>query len=226
MSPEEEKVINRNTMKLQDHLYKALKQRDQYKAECDTLIDDIKELRDLNEALKVSESVNWHSSREFEQERNELEKENKHLKERINKAEELIEGNIETLKMYGGIISKNYELEKENKEYLKTMKLQAEKISRLERELEAALNGELSTYDELLKYVMELQSELMEYQKENEELYNIANKAMDIAESENEKYIKLTQHIRLKAENNPGVSRYIDLVNYIDRLERADDEKI
>lgn len=93
-------------------------------------------------------------------------------------------------------------------------------ISRLERELEVALNGELSTYDELLKYVMELQSELMEYQKENEELYNIANKTMDIAESENEKYIKLTQHIRLKAENNPGVSRYIDLVNYIDRLER------
>lgn len=93
-------------------------------------------------------------------------------------------------------------------------------ISRLERELEVALNGELSTYDELLKYVMELQSELMEYQKENEELYNIANKTMDIAESENEKYIKLTQHIRLKAENNPGVSRYIDLVNYIERLER------
>lgn len=41
MSPEEETVINRNTMKLQDHLYKALKQRDQYKAERDTLIDDI-----------------------------------------------------------------------------------------------------------------------------------------------------------------------------------------
>lgn len=33
------------------------------------------------------------------------------------------------------------------------------------------------------------------------------------------KYINLTDHIRLKAENNPGVSRYIDLVNYIDRLE-------
>lgn len=140
MSPEEEKVINRNTMKLQHHLYKALKQRDQYKAERDSLIDDLA-------VLKAN-------------------------------------------------------------------------ISRLERELEAALNGELSTYDELLKYVLELQSELMEYQKENEELYNMANKAMDIAESENEKYIKLTQHIRLKAENNPGVSRYIDLVNYIDRLEQ------
>ncbi len=33
-------------------------------------------------------------------------------------------------------------------------------------------------------------------------------------------YTTLTDHIRLKAENNPGVSRYIDLVNYIDRLEK------
>jgi len=33
-------------------------------------------------------------------------------------------------------------------------------------------------------------------------------------------YTTLTNHICLKAENNPGVSRYIDLVNYIDRLER------
>lgn len=41
MSPEEETVINRNTMKLQNHLYKALKQRDQYKTERDTLIDDL-----------------------------------------------------------------------------------------------------------------------------------------------------------------------------------------
>ena len=33
-------------------------------------------------------------------------------------------------------------------------------------------------------------------------------------------YTTLTNHIRLKAEANPGVSRYIDLVNYIDRLEQ------
>ncbi|MDW3905606.1 hypothetical protein QI326_10695 [Staphylococcus saprophyticus] len=32
-------------------------------------------------------------------------------------------------------------------------------------------------------------------------------------------YTTLTDHIRMKAENNPGVSRYIDLVNYVDRLE-------
>lgn len=64
-----------------------------------------------------------------------------------------------------------------------------------------------------------------------------ADNAMELAESENcevlrlersnaelivasDKYTTLTNHIRLKAENNPGVSRYIDLVNYIDRLER------
>lgn len=71
---------------------------------------------------------------------------------------------------------------------------------------------------------------------------NRAENAMQLAESENcevlrleranaelmvasDKYITLTNHIRLKAETNPGVSRYIDLVNYIDRLESADDER-
>lgn len=35
-------------------------------------------------------------------------------------------------------------------------------------------------------------------------------------------YTTLTNHIRLKAEMNPTVSRYLDLVNYIDRLEKGD----
>lgn len=65
---------------------------------------------------------------------------------------------------------------------------------------------------------------------------NRAENAMELAESVNcevlrlervnaklmvasDKYTTLTNHIRMKAENNPGVSRYIDLVNYIDRLE-------
>lgn len=39
-------------------------------------------------------------------------------------------------------------------------------------------------------------------------------------ESLRKRYTTLTDHIRLKAEMNPGVSRYIDLVNYIDRLEK------
>ncbi|WP_338420885.1 hypothetical protein [Staphylococcus saprophyticus] len=41
-----------------------------------------------------------------------------------------------------------------------------------------------------------------------------------VIEKLSKQYTTLTDHIRLKAENNPGVSRYIDLVNYIDRLER------
>lgn len=51
MTPEEETIINRNTMKLQDHLYKALKQRDKYKNERDTLIDDVAILKANNERL-------------------------------------------------------------------------------------------------------------------------------------------------------------------------------
>lgn len=36
------------------------------------------------------------------------------------------------------------------------------------------------------------------------------------------KYKKLTEHIRLKANNNPGNSRYIALVHFIDEIEGAD----
>lgn len=77
---------------------------------------------------------------------------------------------------------------------------------RLERELAATLNGELATYDELQKYVLELQKDLNTY--------------FDEWQSVKKLYTALTSHIRTKAEMNPGVSRYIDLVNYIDRLER------
>lgn len=73
----------------------------------------------------------------------------------------------------------------------------------LERELSAALNGELATYDELQKYVLELQSDLMKYQKENEKLNNVADEAMDLAESENSKVLKLEHEnkaLRLQAD--------------------------
>ncbi|MGW7955231.1 hypothetical protein [Staphylococcus xylosus] len=73
----------------------------------------------------------------------------------------------------------------------------------LERELATALNGELATYDELQKYVLELQSDLMEYKKENEKLNNVADEAMDLAESENSKVLKLEHEnkaLRLQAD--------------------------
>ncbi|MDW4382518.1 hypothetical protein QI097_00490 [Staphylococcus saprophyticus] len=71
-------------------------------------------------------------------------------------------------------------------------------ISRLERE-----NGQLK---QQLKGTREF---FVDVTKRNEELM-----------VKSKQYTTLTNHIRLKAENNPGVSRYIDLVNYIDRLER------
>ncbi|MGW7889964.1 hypothetical protein [Staphylococcus xylosus] len=52
MSPEEETVINRNTMKLQEHLYKALKQRDQFQSERDTYFEDIEKLHEKNKELE------------------------------------------------------------------------------------------------------------------------------------------------------------------------------
>ena len=45
MITEEETVINRNTMKLQEHLYKALEEREQYKKQRDSLINDLSNYR-------------------------------------------------------------------------------------------------------------------------------------------------------------------------------------
>lgn len=139
MSPEEETVINRNTMKLQNHLYKALKQRDQYKTERDTLIDDL----------------SWYKAKVSR-----LERENHDFKKR----NALLMNTVD-------------DLDKENK----------------------ALRLQANTYFD-------------EWQNTKALGYETYNEAV--------KYKTLTDHIRLKAECNPGIWRYIDLVNYIDRLER------
>lgn len=93
------------------------------------------------------------------------------------------------------------------------------------------LNQYKSERDTLIDDIAVLKANKDRYRKR-------AENAMELAESENcevlrleranaelmvasDKYITLTNHIRLKAEMNPGVSRYIDLVNYIDRLERG-----
>ena len=52
MNPQEEAVINRNTMKLQEHLYKALKQCDQYKKAYQHCVDDLIVLRANNKRLE------------------------------------------------------------------------------------------------------------------------------------------------------------------------------
>lgn len=85
-------------------------------------------------------------------------------------------------------------------------------ISRLERE-----NRDLKHENKALRiqsntYFDEWQNEKLTSQGLREQCKEYVQDAS--------KYTTLTNHIRLKAENNPGVSRYIDMVNYIDRLEQ------
>lgn len=82
-------------------------------------------------------------------------------------------------------------------------------ISRLERE-----NHDFKKRNALLMNTVD------DLDKENKALRLQANTYFDEWQNVKNLYTTLTYHIRLKAENNPGVSRYIDLVNYIDRLEK------
>lgn len=60
-------------------------------------------------------------------------------------------------------------------------------------------------------------------ERENGELRKTLIKTQNLADELMEyqvKYINLTNHIRLKAEINPSVDRYIELNKFVDRLER------
>ena len=87
-----------------------------------------------------------------------------------------------------------------------------------------------------MDYAERSQCEVLRLERENENLTNRVRKLNLTAQIEHDElmssdsevrywknlYTTLTNHIRLKAEHNPGVSRYLDLVNYIDRLEKGD----
>ncbi|WP_039068266.1 hypothetical protein [Staphylococcus shinii] len=82
--------------------------------------------------------------------------------------------------------------------------------------------------DTLIDDIAVLKANISRLERENEEKTKVIilyKKAYEKAHKGWFRYRELTNHIRLKAEMNPSVSRYIDLVNYIDRLERADDER-
>ena len=81
-------------------------------------------------------------------------------------------------------------------------------------DVKKALDGE----NKIMRLSLQIKQQRDQYKADNERL-DRENKAL---REQNYKYCKLGNHIRLKAENNPGVSRYIDLVNYIDRLERKE----
>lgn len=84
-------------------------------------------------------------------------------------------------------------------------------ISRLERENRNLKNENKAILSQSNSYFDEWQNEQTTSRGLREQCKEYAQDAS--------KYLHLTEHIRSKAENNPGVSRYIDLVNYIDKLE-------
>ncbi|MCJ1780416.1 hypothetical protein [Mammaliicoccus sciuri] len=79
--------------------------------------------------------------------------------------------------------------------------------------------------DSLIKDVEKLREELRMHIQCNDELGRV-NKLKDKTISElrviSNNYTNLTEHIREKAKHNPGNSRYIALVHFIDDLEGAD----
>lgn len=81
--------------------------------------------------------------------------------------------------------------------------------------LEGQLHDMTKQRDSLIKDVEKLREE-----KAAIEMHLDAVKTYyPMYEELNKKYNRLTEHIRLKANNNPGNSRYIALVHFIDDLE-------
>lgn len=131
---------------------------------------------------------------------------------------------------------KNEKLERENKReqaFTEQFKhdlqyTEWEIIPHLEQE-NAELHEELKSKNRIISKRLvesEILSENAQLKRQNERL----QKAHSDGWKEKDKVIKklqylyttLTDHIRLKAKNNPGVSRYIALVNFIDRLEKGE----
>ena len=93
-----------------------------------------------------------------------------------------------------------------------TIKHTRESIAELEQEREQFKQQR----DSLIKDVAKLREE-----KAAIEMYLDAVKVYKpMYESVNDKYRYLTNYIKDKAINNPGVSRYIDLIHVIDELEK------
>lgn len=90
-------------------------------------------------------------------------------------------------------------------------------ISRLEHENRNLKNENKALLSQSNSYFDEWQNEQTTSRGLREQCKEYAKDAS--------KYLYLTNHIRTKAEVNPSVDRYINLVNYIDKLEGGDDER-
>lgn len=74
-------------------------------------------------------------------------------------------------------------------------------------------------HDKLIKEVEKPREENNTLKSENKALRLQADEYFKLWQEQERKYNKLTEHIRLKALHNPSISRYIDLVCFINEME-------
>ena len=89
-----------------------------------------------------------------------------------------------------------------------TIKHTRESIAELEQEREKFKQQR----DSLIKDVERLREELKHLRIETDEYF-------EFWQEESRKYETLTEHIRLKAQHNPSISRYKDLMCFINEME-------
>ena len=118
---------------------------------------------------------------------------------------------IRTVKDYEKLSEQYNKMLEERNSLIDDLSWYKAKVSRLERENKNLKNENKAILSQSNSYFDEWQNEQTTSRGLREQCKEYAQDAS--------KYLRLTEHIRLKAENNPSVSRYIDLVNYIDKLE-------
>ncbi|UTB81009.1 hypothetical protein [Staphylococcus carnosus] len=180
------------------------KQCDQYKAERDTLIDDIA-------VLKANISM--------------LEREKKEREKRAEEAMTLAEeANCQVVSLQE-LLEINESSTKDL--ILKLQNSDTQKIEDENNELKRLAESRKGTIKGLKRHVKDLRLQsntyFDEWQNEQTTSRGLREQCKEYAKYAS-KYLYLTGHIRLKAEVNPSVSRYINLVNYIDKLEGGENE--
>lgn len=103
------------------------------------------------------------------------------------------------------------------------------KVMRLCLQIKEQRDQYKSERDTLIDYIAVLKANISRLERENRDLKH-ENKALrlqsntyfDEWQSVKKQYSTLTNHIRLKAEMNPSVDRYIELKNFIMRLEKGE----
>ncbi|MDW3939137.1 hypothetical protein QI283_03255 [Staphylococcus saprophyticus] len=134
---------------------------------------------------------------------------------------------LEILQMHIDVVKKRDQYKAERDSLIRDIEKLRNKLEGAETYIDA-----IKTYKPMYEKLRERNKEL---ERENERLLIQSNYYARHNELAQERlrqllpmehnYMVLTSHIRQKAEANPGVSRYIDLVNYIDRLESIDNER-